>query len=98
MKTQPTKIKDFAIGDKFIHYGAILQVTSNVRVWNKDLQHTEVTNDPSVWHPRSCYGRSCKYVSAVPGDNQVKHLGGLITGYDWMQGVEEVTYAKIVST
>lgn len=99
MKTELTKIKDFSIGDRFIHYGAILEVTSDVRVWNKDDdRRIEVTEDPSQWHPRSCYGRKCKFIQAAKGeDGQVKYLGGLITGYDWMQGIEEVKYAKIIN-
>jgi len=96
MKTVSTKIKDFAIGDRFIHYGAILEVTSSVRVWDKDDDRKEITEMPEKWHSHSCYGRQCKFVQADSGqEGQVKYLGGLITGYNWMQGIEEVTYAKI---
>jgi hypothetical protein len=101
MKTELIKIKDFAIGDRFIHYGAILEVTSEVRVWadgNRRLERIEITDDPSKWEARSCYGRKCKYIKPEEGEEgQVRNLGGLITGYDWMQGIEEVKYAKIVN-
>lgn len=93
MKTESTKIKDFKVGDTFGYYGAILEVTSEVRVWNGN---EEVTSNPEKWHSRSCYGRSCKFVKAY-NDGEVKYFGGLITGYDWMQGIEEVTYAKYIN-
>lgn len=93
MNTQATKIKDFQVGDHFAHYGAVLKVTSTVRVW--DDAHNEITDQPEKWTKRSCYGRKCEFVKAY-NEGEVKYLGGLITGYDWMQGIEEVTYAKIV--
>lgn len=99
MKTVSTKIKDFAVGDMFIHYGAILKVTGEIRVWSErgTSNRDEITNDPARWTPRCCYGRSCKFIKETePGST--KYLGGLITGYDWMQGIEEVTYAKIIET
>lgn len=96
MKTQNTKIKDFAIGDRFVHYGGIFEVTGNVRVWNKDDDRIEVTDLPDQWHARSCYGRKCKFIEPSQPVPVGYVLDGLIRGYDWMQGIEEVTYAKIV--
>ena len=97
MKTVNTKIKDFKVGDRFYHYGAILEVTGNVRGWDKDDDRKEITDTPEKWHSRSCYGRSCKFIETANGrENEVKYFGGLLTGYNWMQGIEEVTYAKII--
>lgn len=94
MKTELTKIKDFRVCDKFIYYGAIFEVTSELRVWNRPGE--EITDSPDNWGPRSCYGRSCKFIKPSEPVPTGYVLGGLIKGYDWMQGTIEVTYAKII--
>jgi hypothetical protein len=39
--------------------------------------------------------RDCKFVSYYDGTG--KKGDGLLEGYDWMQGIEEVTYPKIIN-
>lgn len=87
MKTVSTKIKDFSIGDTFIFHESIFEVTGELNEWTGHSCRTDT---------RKTYGRSCKFIRRINGKNQNTPFGSLLTTYDWMQGIEEVTYGKII--
>lgn len=85
MQCQSTKIADFKIGDKFAFYGEIFEVTGELKTW---AGHNGTTDT------KTTYGRSCKIVTTPERSN----ISELLKIYDWIQGTDEVTYAKIVET
>ena len=82
--TISTKIKDFNVNDLFIHYGAKFKVISEVREWTGHRG----TNDRET-----TYGRECKFIELIDKPNSCE---GILKDYDYMQGSEVVTYAKII--
>lgn len=74
-----TKIKDFNVGDKFEFYNSIFEVTGDLKIF---IEESGVV----------VYGRNCKIVKPIEKES---NISGLLNGYNWMQGTEEVTYAKI---
>lgn len=86
MNTVSTKIADFQTGDKFVFYSCIFEVTTDCKSW---LGHNGVKDETP------CYGRSCKFVEAI--QQPAANIDGLLKGYNWMQGIDSVTYAKIVN-
>lgn len=79
-----TKIKDFKVGERFEYYSAIFEVIDDCQTWTRHRHEND--NVP-------CYGRHCKFISYTDGSG--KKGDGLLEGYEWMQGTEVVTYAKI---
>ena len=82
MKTESTKIKDFKVGDRFVHYGGLFEVTGNVTTFDEK-------------NPPIGYRAMCKFLG-YENEEQGNFFGGLLTSYVCMQGTEEVTYAKVI--
>jgi hypothetical protein len=85
MKTISTKIKDFKPGDTFLFHECIFQVISEPKMW---------TNHGGRIDPTPTYGCECRYLRPV---TEHKSIDWLLRSYDWMQGIEEVTYSKIIN-
>lgn len=80
MTTKETTIPGFSIGDRFMFYGEIFQVTSVIEHYDK--------NGTIV------FARDCALVS--PLTIKPSNISEDLKQYTRMQGTESVTYSKII--